>query len=435
MTVRYWDAEHETMPRKDLERLQLQRLKAVAARVYETVPFYRSAFRAKGVTPDDIKSLKDMSRLPFTTKQDFRDNYPFGLMSCKMGEVVRLHASSGTTGKPVVAPYTRGDINTWANVMARTLVSAGVTENDIVQNAYGYGLFTGGLGIHYGAELLGATVVPTSVGNTKRQIMLMQDFGSTVITCTPSYSLVLYEAAQEMGVDLKSTRLRIGILGAEPWSENMRREIESKTGISAVDIFGLTEIIGPGVSAECIHKKGMHIFEDHFLVETIDPETGEQLPLGTLGELVITTLTKEAQPVIRYRTRDLTVLNPEPCECGRTFVRMSKLTGRTDDMLIIRGVNVFPSQIESVLLRVEGVLPQYQIVVDRQHHMDDLEIQVEVSEEVFSDEVARLENLQRRVSNEIESVLGIRARVKLVEPRTIERSAGKARRVIDKREL
>ena len=435
MAARYWNAEQETIPREALECLQLERLQKVAAQVYETVPFYRQAMKEKGVTAGDIKSLDDVTRLPFTNKQDFRDNYPFGLMSRPLSEVVRLHASSGTTGKPIVAPYTQGDIDTWANVMARTLVSGGVTGDDIVQNAYGYGLFTGGLGIHYGAERIGATVVPTSAGNTKRQIMLMQDFGTTVITCTPSYSLVLAEAAQEMGVDLKSTSLRIGILGAEPWSENMRQEIEEKTGISAIDIFGLTEIIGPGVSAECIHKQGMHVFEDHFMVEIIDPETEEPLPYGTPGELVITTLTKQAQPVIRYRTRDITVLNAEQCECGRTFVRMAKLTGRTDDMLIIRGVNVFPSQIESVLLRVEGVQPQYQIIVDRQQHIDDLEIQVEVSEDVFSDEMARLESLQREVRNEIESVLGIRARIRLVEPRTIERSQGKARRVIDKREL
>jgi len=435
MATKYWNAEQETIPREALERLQLERLQKVSAQVYETVPFYRQAMKEKGMTAEDIKSLDDVTRLPFTTKQDFRDNYPFGLMSRPLSEVVRLHASSGTTGKPIVAPYTQGDIDTWANIMARTLISGGVTGDDIVQNAYGYGLFTGGLGIHYGAERIGATVVPTSAGNTKRQIMLMQDFGTTVIACTPSYSLVLAEAAQEMGVDLKSTSLRIGILGAEPWSENMRQEIEEKTGISAMDIFGLTEIIGPGVSAECIHKQGMHVFEDHFMVEIIDPETEESLPYGTPGELVITTLTKQAQPVIRYRTRDITVLNAEQCECGRTFVRMAKLTGRTDDMLIIRGVNVFPSQIESVLLRVEGVQPQYQIIVDRQQHIDDLEIQVEVSEDVFSDEMARLEALQREVRNEIESVLGIRARIRLVEPRTIERSQGKARRVIDKREL
>ncbi len=435
MTVRYWDAEHETMPREDLERLQLERLQSVVQQVYETVPFYKQAMLEKGVTPKEIKTLDDVVRLPFTTKQDFRDNYPFGLMSRPLGEVVRLHASSGTTGKPIIAPYTKDDIDTWAEVMARTLTSAGVTSDDIVQNSYGYGLFTGGLGIHYGAERLGATVLPTSAGNSKRQIMLMQDMGTTVVTCTPSYALVLAETAEEIGVDIKDMNLRVGILGAEPWSENMRREIETKTGMSAVDIYGLTEIIGPGVAAECIHKQGMHIFEDHFLVEIIDPDTEERLPYGTPGELVITTLTKQAQPVLRYRTRDITVLNSEPCDCGRTLVRMSKLRGRTDDMLIIRGVNVFPSQIESVLLRVEGVQPQYQIIVDRQRHMDQLEIWVEVSEEVFSDEMARMETLQRDVSNEIDSVLGIRATVKLVEPRTIDRGLGKAKRVVDQRDL
>jgi phenylacetate-CoA ligase len=391
--------------------------------------------REKGITPEDVKSLSDLTRLPFTIKQDFRDNYPFGLMSSPMSEVVRLHASSGTTGKPIVAPYTREDIDTWAEVMARTLVSGGVTSDDVLQNAYGYGLFTGGLGIHYGAERLGAAVVPSSAGGTRRQIMLMQDFGTTVCTCTPSYSLVLAETASEMGVDLRTTKLRVGILGAEPWSESMRREIEEKTGMEAIDIFGLTEIIGPGVSAECVYKQGMHIFEDHFLAEIINPDTGEQLPYGTPGELVFTTLTKKAQPVLRYRTRDITVINAEPCECGRTFVRMSKLTGRTDDMLIIRGINVFPSQIETILLKVQGVQPQYQIVVDRERHLDDLEIQVEVSDEVFSDEMARLESLQRQVQGELDNVLGIKARVRLVEPRTIERSMGKARRVIDKREM
>jgi len=352
-----------------------------------------------------------------------------------MRDVVRLHASSGTTGKPIVVPYNKDDINTWAEVMARTLMSAGVTGEDVVQNAYGYGLFTGGLGVHYGAERLGATVVPSSAGNTRRQVMLIQDLGTTLLACTPSYSLVLAETALEMGVDLRSTSLRVGVLGAEPWTEDIRREIQEKTGMEAFDIYGLTEIIGPGVSAECVYQQGMHIFEDHFLAEVIDPDSGEQLPYGTPGELVFTTLTKKAQPVIRYRTRDIIVLSADPCPCGRTFVRMSKVTGRTDDMLIVRGVNVFPSQIESVLLKVHGVQPQYQIAVDRQRHMDDLEIWVEISEDVLSDEMARMEALQREVQGEIETVLGIRTRVRLVEPGTIERSAGKARRVVDKREL
>ena len=371
-----WNTKYETMPRKELEELQLERLKLQVARVYEKVPFYRQAFMERGINPSSIRSLADLARLPFTVKQDFRDNYPFGLLAAPMEQVVRLHASSGTTGKPVVAPYTAGDIDMWAEVMARTLSSAGMTKYDIMQNAYGYGLFTGGLGFHYGGERLGATVIPTAAGNTKRQIMLMEDLGTTVITCTPSYSLTIAETALEMGVDLKSSKLRLGVLGAEPWSEQMRQEIESKLPIQAIDVYGLTEMVGPGVSVECPHKCGMHIFEDHFLAEIIDPATEEQLPYGEAGELVLTTLTKEALPIIRFRTKDITSLNAEPCKCGRTLVRMSKITGRTDDMLIIRGVNVFPSQIESVLLEVEGVEPHYIIVVDRKRHMDTLEIQV-----------------------------------------------------------
>jgi phenylacetate-CoA ligase len=350
---------------------------------------------------------------------------------------VRIHSSSGTTGKPVIAPYTQGDVDTWSEIMARTLATAGTTKDDVLQNAYGYGLFTGGIGFHYGAERLGALVIPTSSGNTKRQILLLQDLGTTVITCTPSYALILHETARDMGIDLRDTKLRLGVLGAEPWSEQMREDIEERLGILAINVYGLTEVIGPGVSVECPHKCGMHIAEDHFLVETIDPETGGQLPYGEEGELVITTLTKEAQPVIRFRTRDIISLNPEPCECGRTMARMSRITGRSDDMLIVRGVNVFPSQIESVLLDVEGVEPHYLIVVDRQHvfKSDELEIWVEVSEEVFSDEMQKMEGLEKRLRSEMDSVLGISARIKLVEPRTIERTEGKARRVVDRSEL
>jgi phenylacetate-CoA ligase len=393
--------------------------------------------KEKGVTPDDIQSLADLTKLPFTSKLDFRDNYPFGLMAVSMEQVVRIHSSSGTTGKPIIAPYTQHDIDIWAEVMARTLTSAGTTENDVLQNAYGYGLFTGGLGFHHGAELLGATVIPTSTGNTKRQILMIQDLGTTVITCTPSYAITLHEAAREMGVDLRDSTLRLGIHGAEPWSEKMRADIEDRLGIIAINVYGLTEVIGPGVSVECPYKCGMHIWEDHFLAEVINPETGEQLPYGEEGELVITTLTKEAQPVIRFRTRDIISLNPEPCECGRTMVRMSRLTGRSDDMLIVRGVNVFPSQIESVLLEVEGVEPHYLIIVDRQHAFktDELEIWVEVSDEVFSDEMGKMENLEKRLRSEMDSVLGIAARIKLVEPRTIARAEGKAKRVVDRSEL
>ncbi|NOQ43805.1 MAG: AMP-binding protein [Dehalococcoidia bacterium] len=429
--------ENESMPRETLERLQFERLKAKVGDVYEKVPFYRRTLKEKGVTPDDIQSLADLTKLPFTSKLDFRDNYPFGLMAVSMEQVVRIHSSSGTTGKPIIAPYTQHDIDIWAEVMARTLTSAGTTENDVLQNAYGYGLFTGGLGFHHGAELLGATVIPTSAGNTKRQILMIQDLGTTVITCTPSYAITLHEAAREMGVDLRDSTLRLGIHGAEPWSEKMRADIEDRLGIIAINVYGLTEVIGPGVSVECPYKCGMHIWEDHFLAEVINPETGEQLPYGEEGELVITTLTKEAQPVIRFRTRDIISLNPEPCECGRTMVRMSRLTGRSDDMLIVRGVNVFPSQIESVLLEVEGVEPHYLIVVDRQHAFktDELEIWVEVSDEVFSDEMGKMENLEKRLRSEMDSVLGIAARIKLVEPRTIARAEGKAKRVVDRSEL
>jgi phenylacetate-CoA ligase len=431
------DPENESMPRETLERLQFERLRAKVGEVYERVPFYRRTLKEKGVTPDDIQSLADLRKLPFTSKLDFRDNYPFGLMAVPMEQVVRIHSSSGTTGKPIIAPYTRHDIDTWAEIMARTLTSAGTTENDVLQNAYGYGLFTGGLGFHHGAELLGATVIPTSTGNTKRQILMIQDLGTTVITCTPSYAITLHEAAREMGVDLRDTTLRLGIHGAEPWSEKMREDIEDRLGIIAINVYGLTEVIGPGVSVECPYKCGMHIWEDHFLAEVINPETGEQLPYGDEGELVITTLTKEAQPVIRFRTRDIISLNPEPCDCGRTMVRMSRLTGRSDDMLIVRGVNVFPSQIESVLLEVEGVEPHYLIVVDRQHAFktDELEIWVEVSDEVFSDEMGKMENLEKRLRSEMDSVLGIAARIKLVEPRTIARTEGKAKRVVDRSEL
>ena len=431
------DPEHEAMPRPELEKLQLERLKAKVKDVYEKIPFYRRSFKEKGVTPDDIKSLDDLAKLPFISKLDFRDNYPFGLMAVPMEQVVRIHSSSGTTGKPVIAPYTRNDVDIWSELMARTITTAGATKDDVVQNAYGYGLFTGGLGFHYGAERLGASVIPTSVGNTKRQIMLIQDLGTTVIVCTPSYAIVLHETAREMGIDLRETKLRLGIMGAEPWSEQMRNDIEERLGITAINIYGLTEVIGPGVSVECPHKCGMHIWEDHFLVETIDPDTGERLPYGEEGELVITTITKEAQPVIRFRTRDIVRLNTEPCECGRTMARMSRVAGRSDDMLIVKGVNVFPSQIESVLLEVEGVEPHYLIVVDRQHAFktDELEIWVEVSEEVFSDELVKMEGLEKRLRAEMESVLGIAAKIKLVEPRTIARTEGKAKRVVDRSEL
>jgi len=429
--------EYEKMPRKELEKLQLERLKAKVRYVYEKVPFYRQAFKSKGVTPEDVRSLSDLAKLPFTSKIDFRDNYPFGLMAVPLDQVVRVHSSSGTTGKPIVAPYTQGDIDIWAEVMARTLATAGVTKDDVVQNAYGYGLFTGGLGFHYGAERLGATVIPTSGGNSKRQLLLLQDLGTTVLTCTPSYALIIHETALEMGVDLRETKLRLGVCGAEPWSDQMRNEIQSKMGITAINIYGLTEIIGPGVSVECPYQNGMHIAEDHFLPEIINPATGEPLPYGEKGELVFTTLTKEAQPVIRFRTKDITSLNPEPCKCGRTHVRMERVMGRTDDMLVVKGVNVFPSQIESVLLEMEGVEPHYLIVVDRKEGFkaDEIEIWVEVSENFFSDELGKMQALERKLRAELESVLSIGAIIKLVEPKTIARSEGKAKRIYDRSEL
>lgn len=423
------------MPREELEQLQLRRLKETVYRVYSFVPAYKEKMDQAGIKPDDINSLEDLHKLPFTTKQDLRDNYPFGLFALPMSEVVRVHSSSGTTGKPTVVGYSRRDIDTWAELMARALTSAGASRHSIIQNSYGYGLFTGGLGVHYGAEKLGASVIPTSGGNTKRQIMLMQDFGTTVLTCTPSYALFLAEVMEEMGVNPADLKLQCGVFGAEPWSENMRREIEAKLHIDAFDIYGLSEIIGPGVAIECPAKQGLHIAEDHFIAEIIDPETGEVLPEGSMGELVITTVTKEALPMIRYRTRDLTKLDRTVCECGRTHTRMQKVLGRSDDMVIIRGVNVFPSMVESVLLDIPGVEPHYLLVVDRKGNLDILEVRVEVSEKVFSDEVRKLEELGATITKELESALGIGVKVRLVEPKSIERSEGKSKRVIDRRNI
>lgn len=431
----YWNEEFETLPRAAIESLQLKRLQNVVQKAYAAVPFYRESFARAGVTPEMIKSLDDLRRLPFTLKQDMRDNYPYGLFAVPLDEIVRIHASSGTTGKPTVVGYTHRDIEMWAELMARSFVAAGAHRGDIIHNAYGYGLFTGGLGAHYGAEKLGASVIPMSGGNTKKQIMIMQDFGSTVLTCTPSYSLYLAEAAVEEGIDLRDLKLRIGIFGAEPWTEEIRAEIEAKLNIKAIDIYGLSEILGPGVAIECIEaQNGLHIWEDHFIPEIIDPGTGEVLPPGEQGELVITTITKEGIPMIRYRTRDITRLISEPCVCGRTHVRLARMSGRSDDMLIIRGVNVFPSQIESVLMTVDGVEPHYQLIVDREENLDTLEVQVEVNEKTFSDEIKMLQDLSNRIRKEIKDILGITCKVRLVEPKSITRSEGKARRVIDKRQ-
>jgi phenylacetate-CoA ligase len=432
----FFNEEFETLPRPALEALQLKRLQATLERVYANVPFYKSSFDAAGVKPSIVTSLDDLQKLPFTTKQDMRDSYPYGLFAAPMEEIVRIHASSGTTGKPTVVGYTRKDISTWSELMARSFVAAGAHKGDIIHNAYGYGLFTGGLGAHYGAELLGASVIPISGGNTKRQIMIMQDFGSTVLTCTPSYSLFMAEEAQAEAVDFKKLKLRVGIFGAEPWSEAMRNEIEQKLNLSAIDIYGLSEIMGPGVAVECIEaKRGLHVWEDHFIPEIINPETGERLPEGERGELVITTITKQGIPLIRYRTRDITSLMYEPCICGRTHARIARMSGRSDDMLIIRGVNVFPSQIEAVLVGIKGIEPHYMLIVDRQGTLDTLTVEVEVSEQLFSDEIKVLQSLSRQVEKEIKDMLGVTCTAKLVEPKTIQRSEGKARRVIDNRML
>ena len=426
--------EFECMDRKQLRQIQSERLREVVRRAYEKIPIYRRKFEEHGVHPDDIRDIDDIVKLPFTTKEDFRAAYPFGLFAVPLREIVRVHASSGTTGKPTVVGYTRRDVEIWAETCARTLACGGGTPDDVLQVAYGYGLFTGGLGMHYGGERLGAMVVPMSGGNTRRQIMLMHDFGTSLLACTPSYALLIAEVAEEEGMDLKKLALKTGFFGAEPWTEAMRAQIEERLPLKAIDIYGLSEVIGPGVASECEEQNGLHIFEDHFYPEIINPETGEVLPPGQRGELVFTCLTKEAMPVIRYRTRDITLLDETPCACGRTSRRMARVTGRTDDMLIIRGVNVFPSQIESVLMKVEGIAPHYVIVVDKSGVMDELEIKVEVSPEVFSDEVKKMETLRERIAQEMYSVLGISARITLAEPKTIERSMGKSKRVIDVRE-
>ena len=430
-----WNEERESMTDSKKKELQSELLKNLVRRVYDKIPFYKKKMDEMGIKPADISSIDDIVKLPFTTKNDLRDNYPFGMFAVPLSEVEEIHTSSGTTGKPVVGGYTKNDIDMWSEVMARCMSASGTTKDDIVQNAYGYGLFTGGLGVHYGARKIGATVIPISGGNTKRQIMIMQDFKSTILTCTPSYSLYLAEVGEEMGVDLKNLPLRAGNFGAEPWSNNMRKEIESRLGIMALDIYGLTEIIGPGVGNECEYKNGIHICDDHFYPEIINPETGEVLPPGEVGELVITTLTREATPLLRYRTRDITSIIPGKCECGRTSTRIQRIMGRTDDMLIIRGVNVFPSQIEEVLVNIEGIEPHYQIIVDRVGALDVIEIQVEMNENILSDEIKDLEVLENKIKNEIESMLGLKVGVKLVEPKTIARSEGKAKRVIDKRKI
>jgi len=421
------------LPLPQLRQLQLHRLKVVTRRAYENVELFRTRMRERGLTPDDIQTLEDIRKLPFTVKTDLRDTYPFGLFASPMNEVVRLHASSGTTGKPIVVAYTREDLKVWSSVMVRAFAACGLDRGDIIQNAYGYGLFTGGLGAHYGAEALGATVIPISGGNTDRQIMIMKDFGTTAICCTPSYFLRIIERAREMGIDLKSLPLKAGVFGAEPWTEEMRKRIESEANIKAYDIYGLSEIIGPGVGNECSEQHGLHIFEDHFYPEIVDPETLEPVPDGQEGELVLTTLSKQAMPMIRYRTRDITMIYPDTCPCGRTIRRIRRISRRSDDMFIIRGVNVYPSQIEEALLQVEGTAPHYLIVLTNDGTMDDAEVQVEVTPEVFSDRVGEMENLRRKISAAIERIVNIRINVRLVEPNSLPRSEGKAKRVLDQR--
>ncbi len=431
-----FNPQAEAMPVKELRQLQGERLKTLVARAYTHVPFYRAKFDAQGVKPGDIRGIEDIAKLPFTLKPEFREQYPFGMFAAPMRDIVRIHASSGTTGKPTVVGYTRNDVDNWAECAARSLACGGASAADVVQIAYGYGLFTGGLGMHYGAEKLGAAALPMSSGNTEKQIMLMKDFGVTVLCCTPSYALQIAEVAAQMGEDLMKLPLKSGHFGAEPWTEAMRKRIEELFPLKALDIYGLSEVAGPGVANECLEQRGLHVFEDHFYPEIIDPETGDPLPDGQKGELVFTCLTKEGVPLIRYRTRDITmILDEGPCPCGRTSRKIARLMGRTDDMLIIRGINVFPSQVEDVLVRIEGVHPQYLIVVDRQGNLDTMEIKVEVTEALFSDEVKKLEALRDKIHHQIKTMLNVSAKITLVEPNTIERTLGKAKRVLDRRKL
>ncbi|MCL2461319.1 MAG: phenylacetate--CoA ligase [Defluviitaleaceae bacterium] len=433
--LQFWNQEIEQMPREQLKDLQLTRLKDTVSRVYAHVPYYRDKMRERGVEPGDVKSLSDLRSLPFLTKQDLRDTYPYGLFAAPLADIVRIHASSGTTGKQVIAGYTRRDLDAWADCMARCLVMAGADRNSRVHVSYGYGLFTGGLGAHGGAERLGAMTIPASAGNTQRQITLLKDLGATVLCCTPSYALYLAEALAEMGYTKDDLSLEAGVFGAEPWTERMRGRIEDGLGLKAYDIYGLTEIMGPSVAQSCVSRNGLHVWEDCFIPEIIDPDTGENLPDGQTGELVITTINKDGMPLIRYRTRDITRLTAEPCECGRTHARMARLEGRTDDMLIIRGVNVFPSQIETVLLSSGEAAPHYQIIVERDGSLDSITVELEVSERMLSDNVKGMEELSRRLRSRMDSVLGLTCKIRLVEPKSIPRSEGKAKRVIDRRKM
>jgi len=428
-----YDIKNESMPREELKALQLKRLQDVCRRVYATVPFYRKRFDEAGIKPADVRSLEDLKRLPFTVKQDLRNNYPFGTFAVPRDNIARIHASSGTTGQAVVVGYTQYDLDVWAQLMSRCLVASGVKPQDVVHVAYGYGLFTGGLGAHDGATKLGCMVVPASGGSTRRQVGLIRDLGATVLACTPSYAMHLWEVAMENGINFRDLPLRVGVFGGEPWTDAMRQTIEDKMGIDAHNIYGLSEIMGPGCAIDCSEHDGLHVWEDHFLCEIIDPQTGEQLPEGEQGELVITNLTKQGSPLIRYRTRDLTTMVTEPCRCGRTHARISRFAGRSDDMLIIRGVNVFPQQIEELLMKASGLTPNYMIVVDRQGSLDTMEVQVEVTDQLFHDQISRLQVLERGLQKQIKDIFGVTTKVRLMEPHSIERSVGKATRVIDKR--
>lgn len=430
-----WNKSKETLDRKAMREVQSENLKKLVERVYHNTPFYRAKMQEMNLTPADIESIDDIVKLPFTTKQDLRDTYPYGLFASPMSEIVRIHASSGTTGNPTVVGYTRGDINIWSDSVARCLAAYGCTKEDIFSVSYGYGLFTGGLGLHYGVEHLGGTVIPVSTGNTAKHIQIMKDFGTTALACTPSYALYLAEQIAKSGIPRSEFKLKRAILGAEPWTENMRKEIESKLGVDAYNIYGLSEIMGPGVSHECTYKNGSHIIEEHYYPEIIDPDTLQPQPYGTQGELVFTTLTKEGIPLLRYRTKDLCTLTDEVCACGRTEVRMSRIVGRSDDMLIIRGVNVFPSQVESVLLEMKEFEPYYRIIVNRENNLDTMEIQVEVKEEFYSDEIGEVLALKKRLNSRIQSVLGISSDIRLMEPLSIERSQGKTQHVVDNRKL
>ncbi|MDD2710190.1 MAG: phenylacetate--CoA ligase [Verrucomicrobiae bacterium] len=421
------------LPMPQLRELQLKRLQSVVQRAHDHVALYRQRMEERKFKPSNLKSLEDISKLPFTEKNDLRDTYPFGLFASPMKEIVRLHASSGTTGKPIVVAYTQSDLDNWTNVIVRSFAACGIHRGDIIQNAYGYGLFTGGLGAHYGAEALGATVIPISGGNTQRQIMVMKDFGVTAICCTPTYFLHILDQAAELGVNIRKLALRAGVFGAEPWTEEMRQRIQSASGIKAYDIYGLSEIIGPGVAMECKCQSGPHIFEDHFYPEIVDPKTGKPLPDGHEGELVLTTLSKRAMPMLRYRTHDISSLDATPCACGRTIRRIRRISRRSDDMMIIRGVNVFPAQIEAALLAVEGTLPHYQIILNREKGLDHMEVQVEVTPDVLSDRIGAMENLQSRITQSIEHIVGLHVQIRLVQPRTLKRSEGKLQRVIDQR--